>query len=144
MNKQDFTHVIRMPVRWGDADIFGHVNNVQYIRYLESGRVAYCEDALNLPLTADMKVGWLLADIQCAFLQQVHYPENLEVLTRISKIGNKSATVLAEIYREGEDKPVITSKGVMVWFDFESQQTASIPDVIKSKVAAYEKSIEGL
>lgn len=114
MSKQEFTHVTRMPVRWGDADIFGHINNVQYIRYLESGRVAYCEEVLNLALTADMKAGWLLADIQCAFLQQVHYPENLDVVTRISKIGNKSAIVLAEIYREGDGKPVITSRGVMV------------------------------
>ncbi len=144
MIKQDFTHITTVPVRWGDADIFGHINNVQYIRYLESARVTYCEDVLDLPLTADMKVGWLLADIQCAFLQQVHYPENLTVMTRISNVGNKSATVLAEIYREGEDKPVITSHGVMVWFDFERQQTAPIPDVIKSKVASYEKSVEGL
>ncbi|PCI68505.1 MAG: thioesterase [Piscirickettsiaceae bacterium] len=144
MSKQDFTHEMTVPVRWGDADMFGHINNVQYIRYLESGRVAYCEEVLNLPLLADMKVGWLLADIQCAFLQQVHYPENLAVLTRISKIGNKSATVLAEIYREGENKPVITSNGVMVWFDFESQQTTPIPDVIRTKVVAYEKIVEGL
>lgn len=143
MSKHDFTHEITMPVRWSDADIFGHINNVQYIRYLESGRVAYCEDVLNLPLTADMKAGWLLADIQCAYLQQAHYPENLKVLTRISGIGNKSVTFLAEIYREGGDKPVITSKGVMVWFDFERQQTTPIPDAIKAKVAAYEVSVEG-
>ena len=144
MNKQDFTHTTTVPVRWGDADIFGHINNVQYIRYLESARVAYCDEVLDLPLIADMKVGWLLADIQCAFLQQVHYPENLKVVTRISKIGNKSADVLAEIYREGEDTPVITSRGVMVWFDFERQQTALIPEAIKLKVASYEKSVEGL
>lgn len=144
MSKQDFTHLLPLPVRWGDADIFGHVNNVQYIRYLESGRVAYCEDALNLPLEIGMKTGWLLADIQCAFLQQVHYPENIQVYTRVSKVGNKSATILAEIYREGENEPVITSRGVMVWFDFEQQKTMSIPDEIKAKISKFEKSIEGL
>ena len=144
MSKQDFTHLLSVPVRWGDADIFGHVNNVQYIRYLESGRVAYCEDALNLPLEIGMKTGWLLADIQCAFLQQVHYPENIQVYTRVSKVGNKSATILAEIYREGENEPVITSRGVMVWFDFEQQKTMSIPDEIKAKISKFEKSIEGL
>jgi acyl-CoA thioester hydrolase len=144
MSKQGFTHKMTIPVRWGDADIFGHVNNVQYIRYLESARVAYCDEVLDLPLIANMKVGWLLADIQCAFLQQVHYPENLKVVTRISKIGNKSADVLAEIYREDEDTPVITSRGVMVWFDFERQQTALIPEAIRLKVASYETSVEGL
>ena len=28
-------------VAWGDMDAFGHVNNVQYYRYIESARIAY-------------------------------------------------------------------------------------------------------
>ena len=37
MQRADFKHFIELPVRWGDMDAFGHVNNVQYMRYL--GRV---------------------------------------------------------------------------------------------------------
>ena len=29
-----------MPVRWGDMDALGHVNNAMYFRYAESGRIA--------------------------------------------------------------------------------------------------------
>ena len=29
------------PTRWGDCDMFGHVNNVQFVRYYESGRLDY-------------------------------------------------------------------------------------------------------
>lgn len=28
-------------VAWGDMDAFGHVNNVQYYRYIESSRILY-------------------------------------------------------------------------------------------------------
>ena len=34
-------------VAWGDMDAFGHVNNVQYYRYIESARIAYLM-ALNI------------------------------------------------------------------------------------------------
>jgi acyl-CoA thioesterase FadM len=35
--------VIEIPVAWGEMDAFQHVNNVAYIRYFESGRIAYFE-----------------------------------------------------------------------------------------------------
>ncbi len=30
---------VEVPVRWSDLDAYGHVNNVQYLRYLEEARV---------------------------------------------------------------------------------------------------------
>lgn len=32
-------HIYRCPLRWGDMDAFGHINNVVYLRYLEEARV---------------------------------------------------------------------------------------------------------
>ena len=33
----------RMPVRWGDMDAYGHVNNTVYFRYMEQVRVEWLE-----------------------------------------------------------------------------------------------------
>ena len=30
-----------VPIKWGDMDIFGHVNSVSYVRYLETARMDY-------------------------------------------------------------------------------------------------------
>ncbi len=132
MNRSDFKHCVELPVRWGDMDSLGHVNNVQYLRYLESGRVAYVEQVVGSSLSL------VLADIQCAFRQQLHYPVTIEVLTRISRLGRSSLDVLAAIYRQGEDQPVATSKGVIVWFDFREQRPAPIPEQVRKTVLAYE------
>ena len=142
MSKQNFSHVFPLSVRWGDADVYGHINNVEFVRYIESGRVAYCGDVMDLNLKAGMESGWVLADIQCSYLQQVHYPALLEVRSRISKISNKSATILANIYVEGEEEPVSTSKGVMVWFDMVKQQSAAIPEAIRAKIENFEVHLE--
>ena len=128
MSKQEFNHVFPLSVRWGDADVYGHINNVEFARYVESGRVAYCEEVMGLTLKAGIESGWVLADMQCRYLKQVHYP----------------AVMLADIYHKGEDTPVLTSRGVIVWFDMKRQQTAPIPNDIKAKVASFEQSVEGV
>lgn len=39
----DYTPVFEMsmPIRWGDMDAFGHVNNTVYFRYMEEARVTW-------------------------------------------------------------------------------------------------------
>ena len=142
MRKSDFTNILRLQVRWIDADSLGHVNNAQYFSYLESGRVEYCDKVLELQFVPGMKAGWILADIQCSYLQQIHFPQAIEVCSRISKIGNKSATIIAHIYRQGESEPVATSQGIIVWFNYVQQKTERIPDSIKQLIIDYEKSVE--
>ncbi|MGB1702526.1 MAG: acyl-CoA thioesterase, partial [Cycloclasticus sp.] len=78
----------------------------------------------------------------CSYLQQVHYPALLEVRSRINKMSNKSATILANIYVEGVEEPVSTSKGVMVWFDMVKQQSAAIPEAIRAKIENFEARLE--
>ena len=142
MNKLDFSHVLELPVRWGDADVYGHINNVSFVRYVESGRVAYVDDVMKLSLTANMDAAWVLADIQCSFLQQVEYPTLLEICTRVKKLGTKSITLETGLYRQGESEPVLTSVAVMVWFDFKAQKAAAIPVDQRETMKAYEKSLE--
>ena len=142
MNKLDFSHVLELPVRWGDADVYGHINNVSFVRYVESGRVSYVDDVMKLSLTANMEAAWVLADIQCSFLQQVEYPTLLEICTRVKKLGTKSITLETGLYRHGESEPVLTSVAVMVWFDFKAQKAAAMPVDQRETIKAYEKDLE--
>lgn len=34
-------YAMRFPVRWGDMDAMGHVNNTAYSRYLETARIEW-------------------------------------------------------------------------------------------------------
>lgn len=52
-------------VAWGDMDAFGHVNNVQYYRYIESSRILYMEN-VNI-LTPNIYT--VVASSQCKYLK---------------------------------------------------------------------------
>ena len=136
MQRSDFKHFLEIPIRWGDMDAFGHVNNVQYLRYLESGRVAYFEDVLQTALISPKTV--ILADIQCAFRQQLHYPAIVEVASRVSRIGNSSMQRICAVYRKEEDVPVATAKEVVVWYDYEERCPKTIPQSVRQAVIDFE------
>jgi acyl-CoA thioester hydrolase len=136
MKRSDFVHLIELPIRWGDMDAFGHVNNVQYLRYFESGRVAYVEEVTQISLEHNENV--ILADIQCSFLQQLHYPCTIEVATRTSRLGNSSFQIVGAIYRKGENLPAATCRGVMVWFDYIGQRAMPIPEPVREIILRFE------
>jgi acyl-CoA thioester hydrolase len=119
-------------------DALGHVNNVIYIRYVESGRIAYF-NAIGADAGLDGGgEGPILADIQCSFIGQLRYPAQIDIGTRTAKIGTKSFTVEAGIFLAGEDAPVATSKAVVVWFDYVNQRTAPLLDALRERVLELE------
>ncbi len=138
MKREEFNHFYKLAVRFGDADVLGHINNTEFLRYLECGRVAYCADVLDMIYSKDLAEGWVLVDIQCSFLQQLHYPCEVEIGSRLSKIGNSSAEMEAAIYRVGEDVPVATSKAIFVWFDFVGQTKKRVPDEARERIKNFE------
>ncbi len=131
-------HFVSIPVRWGDMDALGHVNNAMYFRYAESGRIAYFTAVGADVGLAGGGEGPILADIQCSFLGQVRYPAQLEIGTRTAKLGTKSFTIEAGMFLAGEDTPVATSRAVVVWFDYTQQQTAPLPDALRQRVVEFE------
>ena len=43
-HRRKLIHVTKMPIRWGDMDAYGHVNNTVYFRYMEQARVEWIEE----------------------------------------------------------------------------------------------------
>ena len=139
MERSDFTHFSPLSTRWGDSDAMGHINNVKYSRYFESARSDYFNQVLNLEFAHKMPSGVILADLKVAFIDQLHHPKDLEIGSRISRIGSSSLDMDSAIFIKGEDKVITTSRGVMVWFDFVANETKPVPDNIRQTLIEYEQ-----
>lgn len=135
---EDFVHRHREPIRWGDMDAFGHVNNVQFFRYLESARVEYATAVLSEEVKSEGQ-NIILADIRCAFRRQLQWPGEVEVYTRASRVGRTSFDLEQVVLRADAREVVATSETVLVWFDFAAQKPTPVPDHIRKRLVAYEK-----
>jgi len=136
MIRSDFRHFVPLIVQWGEMDTLRHVNNVQFFRYLESGRVGYIHEVLERTLQDPQTM--VLADIRCTFVQQLEYPVRIEVGSRVSRLGKSSLTIANAIFREGEDQPVATALCVVVWYDTVEKRPTPFPEELRDKVKAYE------
>ena len=67
--RSEFRFFSPSPTRWGDCDMFGHINNVQFVRYYETGRLDYFRRVLDLEAGPNPKEALIVADLQISFLQ---------------------------------------------------------------------------
>jgi YbgC/YbaW family acyl-CoA thioester hydrolase len=87
--KQDkkLVHVTRIPMRWGDMDAMGHVNNTVYFRYLEQARIEWYA-YLGRSKQAGMET--VVAHAHCSFMLPLTYPGTIEVQTYVGPPGRSS------------------------------------------------------
>ncbi len=141
LDRADYNLFTALPTRWGDCDALGHINNAMLVRYLESGRIDYFQQVCQLSLAGGEPYGFIIANLEIGFVKQVHHPSNLEIATRISRLGNSSFDVDAIIFNQGDNIPLITSRGVCVWFDLQNNNSVKLPDDIRNTIMTFQQGV---
>jgi acyl-CoA thioester hydrolase len=131
-NKDSFRHWTPVTVRFSDQDPLQHVNNVAYAAYFEAARTMFLGGLLN----ADENVGidFILARVVIDFVKETHYPNTVDVGTRVSKLGTKSITTGFGCFVG--DECVATSESVNVFFSTVERKTVIIPDAVRVSLEA--------
>ena len=68
--QKKLVYEMTIPIRWGDMDALGHVNNTTYFRYLESGRVDWLR-SINCLMDAKDE-GVVVVNAFCNFYKHIH------------------------------------------------------------------------
>ncbi len=120
-----------LAVRWGDLDAFNHVNNTNYLRYLEEARLRWLL-TLSGPWM-DANVAPVVASALVNFKRPIAWPEDVVVELIVDRIGNSSFTLGHRIL-SAKDASVLYSDGhvVMVWFDNRTQKSAPLPECVRN------------
>ncbi len=130
---------LKLRIDWSEMDLFGHVNNVSFFKYMQAARVNYWE-VLGLSDSYERtKIGPILASSQCDFKRPLFYPGNITVQSGVESIGETSFCILHQIVNE-KNEIVAEGKDVVVLFDFNTNKKMSIPDSIREQVGELEKN----
>ena len=117
------------PIRWGEMDVLGHVNNAQYLRYFEESRTAWCE-SIGMPLRSSGQ-GMILLKASVTYKKPVGYPANARVELHTGLIGNTSFNLINTLTVEGDVSPACIGEFVIVWFDYVNKKALRVPDEIR-------------
>ncbi|MFA7665477.1 MAG: thioesterase family protein [Burkholderiaceae bacterium] len=124
-------HEIEIPIRWGDMDAMGHVNNAVYFRYLEQLRISWF-DALGLGQQGDPQ-GPVIVNAHCSFLRELRYPGVVQARLSVGTIGRTSFETLATLSRSDDPDTVYAEGGAkVVWVDRAQRKSVPVPEAIRA------------
>jgi acyl-CoA thioester hydrolase len=133
-----YTTSLFIKIDWSDLDLFGHVNNVAFFKYIQSARVNYCE-LIGLTSTNEKdKLSFIVAAINCSFKSPLNYPGSIKVFTKVDWIKNSSLQ-LTHLLVDQNDQLVAECTDVLVVFDYSKNTKTTIPSDMKLKIELLEK-----
>ncbi len=133
----NFPVKLALRIDWSEMDLFGHVNNVAYFKYIQASRVNYWELTGLAASFAETKIGPILLSTGCQFIKPLHYPGDVIVECRIEfmkttsfGIHHRILTASGEVAAEAHD--------VIVNYDFSKDEKTPIADEFRQAVARLE------
>ncbi len=126
---------IRFELRidWSEIDLFGHVNNLAIMKYIQAARVNYLEMIGLMRMQSEMGIGPILASTSCQFRKPLFYPGQVAVYSKVDTIKTTSFPMLHEMLDDQGDI-VAQAHDVIVFYDFGRNSKLKIPDEIREKI----------
>lgn len=120
----------KIPVRWGDMDAYGHVNNTVYFRFCEQARVEWSEK-IGYPVRTDAGEGIVIINAACTFLIPIVYPATVVLDMYAGEPGRSSVMTWYEMRVEGDSRLFAEGSSKMIWMSHGTGKSVAMPDVLR-------------
>ena len=133
-SRRAFPHILAIPTRWMDNDIYGHVNNVVYYSYFDTVINGYLIEACGLDIHTGPVVG-LAIETACRFHRAFAFPELVEAGLRVAQLGSSSVRYEVGLFGAGEDAARADGHFVHVFVDRAHMRPVPIPDRLRAALS---------
>ena len=123
-----------IPIRWGDMDAMGHLNNTSYFLYMETCRIDWMREAGCLP--DNQGEGPVIVNAFCNFYRQLEYPGDVLLKMYASDPARTTFETWVTMERATEPGVVYAAGGATtIWVDFPKQKAMTLPDWVRALVS---------
>jgi acyl-CoA thioester hydrolase len=137
---------------FGDLDGMGHVNNVVYLKWLETARIAYWIHVTGqkthegLPreggathepgpgVMSGVLIDMILARTEIDYRSPVSYGEKLDVFIRTSLIKRSSLVFDYAVRARSDERVVAEASTVVVCYDYRLKRSKPVPAELKAAI----------
>ncbi len=131
--EKKLTHQMVIPIRWGDMDAMGHVNNTVYFRYLEIARLHWLFEVGGPPDPEGS--GPVIVNAFCNFIRQLEFPGDILAKHYVTNPGRSSFDTYITLERTDQPGLIYAEGGAKtVWTDFKKQKSVPLPDWVRKLV----------
>jgi acyl-CoA thioester hydrolase len=126
--------IVPIHTHWGDMDIFQHINNVAYVRYLEDARTHFLEHAGFQPMTAEY--GHIVARHDVQYLHQMeHRSAPFQMELWVEDIANATYVLGYELC--DSDHVYLRARTTMVCMSMVTNRPTRLPVDYRELLAAH-------
>jgi acyl-CoA thioester hydrolase len=132
--EKKFVHEMVVPMRWGDMDAMGHINNTLYFRFMEIVRLDWI---FKVGCSVDLARGQgpIIINAFCNFLRQLEFPGEVRVTMYLAEPGRSSVQSYHTLERTDEPGVIYAEGGaLMVWTDYAAKKSAPMPDWFRKHI----------
>lgn len=126
MTIEDYPHIARVPTRWHDNDVYGHMNNVEYYSVFDTVINEFLIREGGLDIHRGPVIG-LCAESHCVFQAPFAFPEVIVAGLAVGHVGRSSVRYELGLYSEDRREPSGEGWFVHVFVDRESRRPVTIP-----------------
>jgi acyl-CoA thioester hydrolase len=132
-------HKASIQIRFADTDMLGHVNNANYLTYMELARMSYFNEVVNDAVDWN-KEGVILAKSTIDYRRPILIDDILNVHICVDHISSKSFNFSYKfvITKNGEEITYAEGSTIMVCFDYQLNKSIVMPEKWKERIKAYE------
>src|SRR4051794_30926832 len=129
--RSEYPHVLTIPTRWKDNDVYGHVNNVEYYSYFDTVINRWLITEGGLDIHAGEVIG-LCVESHCAFKAGMAVPDLVRAGLRVAHLGRSSVRYEIGLFREDDPEPAAEGWFVHVFVDRAERRPRGIPERVRA------------
>ena len=131
MSRDEYPHHLAIQTRWNDNDVYGHVNNVEYLAFFDTVINDFLIRAGGLDPVRGETIG-LCVESHCEYRAGLSFPETITAALRVGRIGRSSVRYEIGIFAEGADEAAATGWFVHVFVDSQTRRPVTIPEPLRA------------
>ncbi|HLA36326.1 MAG TPA: thioesterase family protein [Rhodocyclaceae bacterium] len=118
-----------IPIRWGDQDALGHVNNAVYFRYMEQIRIEWLA-SLQLDVATERETYPVIVNASCTFLLPLVHPGTVECRLYTGVCGRSSLPTYYEMRRSDDERLFAEGAAKIVWVH-RNGKSVPLPEIMR-------------
>lgn len=126
-----FPRLVPLTTRWGDNDVYGHVNNVVYYAFFDTAVNGLLVEAGALDIARSPVIG-LVVETGCRYFASLAFPDRITAGVRVAHLGRSSVRYEIAIFREDEPEAAAQGHFVHVYVDRDTRRPVPLPDGLRA------------
>ncbi len=127
----DYPYRQRIPTRWHDNDVYGHVNNVDYYAFFDTVINTFLIVEGGLDIHGGDVIG-VCAESHCTYHAAFTFPETVHAGLRVGELRSRAVRYELGLFSEGAREPAATGWFVHVFVDRAERRPAPIPPPLRT------------